>query len=83
MKTKNISVNIKKDEKIPFKETYIAFYKNKNKIKIEQKYIDKTKNQSITLNFKECERLINLLTLFVFNGKFEPYKGKMLRFEED
>lgn len=83
MKTKNISINIKKDEKIPFKETYIAFYKGKNKIKIEQKYVDKTKNQSITLNFKECERLINLLTLFVFNGKFEPYKGKMLRFEED
>ena len=83
MKTKNISVNIKKDEEIPFKETYIAFYKRKNKIKIDQKFIDKSKNQSITLNFKECERLINLLTLFVFNGKFEPNKGKMLRFEED
>ena len=83
MKTKNISVNIRKDEKIPFKETYIAFYKSKNKISIEQKYVDKTKNQSVTLNLKECERLINLLTSFVFNGKFEPYKGKMLRFEED
>ena len=44
MKTKNISVNIKKDEKIPFKETYIAFYKSKNKIKLDQKYVDKTKN---------------------------------------
>jgi len=83
MKTKNISINLKKNEKIPFKETYIAFYRNKNKIKIDQKYLDSTKNQSIILNYKECERLINLLTSFVFNGKFEPYKGKMLRFKED
>jgi len=83
MKTKNISVNIKKDEEIPSKETYIAFYKSKSKIKINQKFIDNSKNRSITLNFKECERLINLLTFFVFNGKFEPNKGKMLRFEED
>jgi hypothetical protein len=83
VKTKNISVNIIKDKKIPFKETYIVFYKSKNKIKIEQKFIDKTKNQSITLNYKECEKLINLLTTFIFNGKFEPKKGKMLRFEDD
>ncbi|MFX1310196.1 MAG: hypothetical protein ACFE9M_00015 [Promethearchaeota archaeon] len=83
MKTKNISVNMKKGKKIPFKETYITFYKHKKRIKINQRFIEQTKNQSITLNFKECERLINLLTFFVFNGKFEPYEGKMLKIEED
>lgn len=83
MKTKNISVNIKKNEEIPFKETYIVFYKSKNKIKIDQKFIDATKNQSIALSYTECERLINLLTLFVFNGKYKPKKIRMLRLEED
>ncbi|MFX0001658.1 MAG: hypothetical protein ACFE88_16225 [Candidatus Hermodarchaeota archaeon] len=82
MKTKNISINIKKGEKIPYKETYITFYKHKNKIKIDQKFIEQTKNQSITLNLEESERLINLLTFFVFNGKFKPYKGKMLKFKK-
>jgi len=82
MRTKNISVHIKKDEKIPFKEVYITFFKSKNKITISQKFLDQTKNQSITLNFKECERLINLLISFVFNGNFKYYKGKMLMFEE-
>jgi len=36
MKTKNISINLKKDENIPIKETYIVSYRNEEKIKIEQ-----------------------------------------------
>ena len=83
MKTKNISVNIKKNKKVPFKETYLVFNKQKDKVRIVQKFIDETKNQSITFNFNECERLINLLNFYLFNGKFEPYKDKMLIFEKD
>lgn len=82
MKTKNISVNIKKNEEIPFKETYIVFYKSKNKIKIDQKFKDKTKNQSIILNYPECKRLISLLTSFVLNGKYEPNKVNMIKIIE-
>ena len=83
MKTKNISVNIKKNKKVPFKETYLVFNKQKDKVRIVQKFIDETKNQSITFNFNECERLINLLNFYLFNGKFEPFKDKMLIFEKD
>ena len=83
MKTKNISVCIKKDEKIPFKETYIVFYDSVNKVRIDQKFINPSKNQSITLNTEECKRLVNLLHHYKFNGKFNPYKDNMLIFEQD
>jgi hypothetical protein len=83
MKTKNISVCIKKDEKIPFKETYTVFSDSNEKVRIDQKFVDSTKNQSISLNKEECKRLINLLNFYMFNGKFNPYKDKMLVFEQD
>jgi len=83
MFTKNISIDIEKGKKVPLKETYLVFFKFKNKVRLVQKFIDETKNQSITLNFNECERLINLVNFYLFNGKFEPYKDKMLIFEKD
>ena len=72
MKSKNISINIKEGNKIPFKETYVIFYKSKDIVKIEQKFIDQTKNQKILLNFRECKRLMNLLNELVFNDEFKP-----------
>ncbi len=74
---------MKKGEKVPFKETYLVFNRRKDKVRIVQKFVDQTKNQSITLKSQECERLINLIHSFLFNGKFKPYKGKMLIFEKE
>ena len=82
MFTKNISINIEKGKKVPLKETYIVFYKSKDKINIVQKFVDKTKNQSITLNLNECKRFINLLNFYLFDNKFEPFKDNMLIFEK-
>ena len=83
MFTKNISIEIEKGKDVPLKETYIVIYKSKNRIRIVQKYIDKTKNQSILLNLNECKRFINLLSYYVLDGEFEPFKDKMLIFEKD
>jgi hypothetical protein len=83
MRSKNISVNLKKDRNIPFKETYVAFYKSRKKVKIDQKFIDQTKNQAIILNYRECERLMNLLNDFVLDGNFKPSQGKMEVFKEE
>ena len=83
MKTKNISINKRKEEKVPFKETFLVFYKLKNKIKLSQKYIDSKKNQEITLNLKECKRLMNLFNQFLFEGKYKPNLDRMLVFQED
>ncbi len=82
MKTKNISVNIGRGNKVPSKETYLVFYKSKNKVKIEQKFIDPTKNHTIILNYKECKRLMNLFNEFLFDGNFTPEKGRMEVFHE-
>lgn len=83
MFTKNISIEIREGAKTPLKETYLVFYKEKNKINIVQKFIDETKNSSITINLNECKRLINLLDFYLFDGKYESYKDKMLVFEHD
>jgi len=81
--TKNISIDIKKGEKVPLKETYLVFYKFKNKVKLVQKFIDDKNNQSIILNFEECQRLINLFDFYLFDGKFSSFKDKMLVFDKD
>jgi len=83
MFTKNISIDIEKGKKVPLKETYVVFYKSKDKIRIVQKFVDETKNQSITLNLNECKRFINLLNFYSFDGKFEPFKDNMLIFKKD
>ena len=83
MKTKNISIDIKKNAKVPLKETYIVFHKQKNKVNIVQKFINQNNNQSITLNFKECERLMNLLHFYLFDDKFEPIHDRMIIFEKE
>ena len=83
MKTKNISIDIKKNSKVPLKETYLVFHKHKNKVNIVQKFIDQTNNQSITLNFKECERLMNLLNFYLFDDKFVLFHDRMIIFEKD
>ncbi len=83
MFTKNISINIEKGKKVPLKETYIVFYKSKGKIRIVQKFVDETKNQSIILNLNECKRFINLLNFYLFDNKFEPFKDNMLVIEKD
>ena len=83
MISKNISIEIRKNEKVPIKETYLVFYKQKNKVKVEQKFIDDSLNQSITLKREECKRLINLLTHFMFDGEFKPIKDRMIIYEAD
>jgi hypothetical protein len=83
MFTKNISINIEKGKKVPLKETYLVFYKSKDNIRIVQKFVNESKNQSITLNINECKRLINLLNFYLFDSKFEPSKDNMLVFEKD
>jgi len=83
MFTKNISIDIKKGEKVPLKETYLVFSKSKNNIRLDQKFKDETKNISVSLNFDECYRLMNLLNFYVFDGKYQYYKDKMLIFEKD
>jgi len=83
VRTKNISIQIRKGKKVPQKETYVVFYKRKSKIKIDQKFINPSLNQSITLEFQECERLMNLFNSFLFDGKFKPIKDKMVIFEID
>ncbi len=83
MKTKNISVNIKKGKKVPFKETYMVFNNSRSKIRIVQKFRDQTKNQSISLKINECARLLNLFTYYLFDGEFEPKIDKMLYYEEE
>ena len=83
MFTKNISIDIEKGKKVPLKETYVVFYKSKDKIRIVQRFVDETKNQSITLTLNECKRFINLLNFYSFDGKFEPFKDNMLIFEKD
>jgi hypothetical protein len=81
--TKNISVEIKENKKVPMKETYVTFYKSKKKVKIFQKFVDETKNQSITLNLKECERLTNLFYHYLFEEQYKYFKDKMLVFKKD
>ena len=83
MFTKNISIDIENGKKVPLKETYVVFYKSKDKIRIDQKFVDESKNQSITLNLNECKRFINLLNFYSFDNKFEPFKDNMLIFEKD
>jgi hypothetical protein len=83
MFTKNISIDIEKGKKVPLKETYVVFYKSKDKIRIDQKFVDESQNQSITLNLNECKRFINLLNFYSFDNKFEPFKDNMLIFEKD
>ena len=83
MFTKNISIDIEKGKKVPLKETYVVFYKSKDKIRIVQKFVDESKNQFITLNLNQCKRFINLLNFYSFDNKFEPFKDNMLIFEKD
>lgn len=82
MISKNISVNIKNGNEIPFKETYIIIHNSKQKLDLYQKYIDSKKNQKIELNFEECERLMNLLVFYVFKGKYKYSKDKIKIYRE-
>jgi len=82
MISKNVSVNMKKDKKVPFKETYIIIHNSKPILYLNQKYIDSKKNQKIELNFEECERLMNLLFQYVFKEKYSYTKDKMLIYRE-
>ena len=83
MKTKNISIDIRKNKNVPFKETYVVFYKKQDKVRIVQKFIDPAKNQAITLNFKECKRLMNLLHEYLFDETFVPKHGRMEIFKHE
>ena len=83
MKTKNISINIKKKNLLPFKETYLVFYTRKKKVKMVQKFVNSKKNQSIVLNYEECTRLMNLFNRFFFEGNYKPIKDHMVVFQED
>ena len=83
MKTKNISIERRKNKIIPSKETYLVFNSLKNNIKIVQKFIDQKKNVSISLNSEECLRIMNLLNFYLFKAKYEYEKDKMLIFEKE
>lgn len=78
MLTKNISVELEQGKKVPSKETYVVFYKSRNKIRIVQKFTSDPKNKLIELNTEECERLMNLLHFYLFNGNYEYRKDTML-----
>lgn len=82
MITKNISVRIKKNHKVPFKETYIAIHNSQRKILLHQKYINSKKNQKIELNIEECERMMNLINFYVFDGLYEYSKDNMRIYRE-
>lgn len=82
MISKNISVNIKKDQKVPFKETFIIIHSSKPQLDINQKFNNSSKNQKIKLSFEECERLMNLLYYYVLNGKYKYTKDKMIIYRE-
>lgn len=82
MKSKNISVNIKENQEIPFKETYIVIYNSYSKVIIHQKFNDSKHNQKIELNFKECERLMHLLYYYVFKGDYKYSKDKAIIYQE-
>ncbi|MFX1235784.1 MAG: hypothetical protein ACFFBY_14725 [Promethearchaeota archaeon] len=82
MKSKNISVNIKENHEIPFKETYIVIHNSKHKIDIHQKFSISKNNQKIELTFEECERLMNLLFYYVFKENYQYSKDKVLIYRE-
>jgi len=78
MLTKNISIELEQGKKVPSKETYVVFYKSSKKIRLVQKFMSDSKNQSITLNYEECERLMNLLHFYLFDGEYRYRNDKML-----
>lgn len=78
MISKNISVNVKDDQDLPFKETFIIIHASNKKLNLYQKYINPQKNQKIELKFEDCKRLMNLLFYYVFNGDFQYSKDKMI-----
>jgi hypothetical protein len=82
MISKNISVNLRRNQSVPFKETYIVIQKSKQKINFYQKFIDPGENQKIELNFEECQRLMNLLYNYVFSGKYEYSNNKVIIYRE-
>lgn len=82
MISKNISVNIKNNQKVPFKETFIVIQKTKNVAILYQKFKNSEKNQKIELSFKECERLMNLLSYYVFKGDYKYSKDKLIIYRE-
>ncbi len=80
MLTKNISVELESGKKVPSKEIYIVFSKSNKKIRLDQKFVKESNNQSITLNYEECRRLMNLLNFYVFRGEYAYSKDKMLKY---
>ncbi|MFX0019551.1 MAG: hypothetical protein ACFFBT_01580 [Promethearchaeota archaeon] len=82
MISKNISVKIKKNQEVPFKETYIVIHNSKQKVYLHQKFINSRKNQKIDLKFEECKRLMNLLSIYVFKGNYEYSKDKVIIYRE-
>lgn len=82
MISKNVSLKIKKNKEIPFKEIYIIIRNSKQKVCLYQKFINSGKNQKIELDFKECERLMNLLFYYVFNGNYQYSKDKVIIYRE-
>ncbi|TXT58606.1 MAG: hypothetical protein BAJALOKI2v1_340038 [Promethearchaeota archaeon] len=82
MKSKNISVNIRKNEEVPYKEIYMIIKNSKQQVFLHQKFIDSEKNQKVILNFEECERLMNLFYYYVFKKKYEYAKDRVRIYRE-
>lgn len=79
----NISVKIKKSQEAPSKETYFVIHNSKQNVSLHQKFINSRKNQKIDLKFEECERLMNLLSTYVFNGNYKYSKDKVIIYREE
>ena len=65
MRTSNIRINIKKGEKVPFQETYFVEFNSKSTINIVQKFIDQSKNQKISVDFRGCKKLYAILAEYI------------------
>lgn len=82
MISKNISVYLRKNRKVPFKEKYVVISASEKKVRIHQKFPDATKNQKIELNFDECKRLMNILSHYAFKGTYTYSKDKAIIYRE-
>jgi hypothetical protein len=76
--SKNISMNLRKEKTIPYKETYLTIRSFQKNVNLHQKFSDSRRNQKIDLNFEECKRLMNLLAYYAFKGKYKYSKDQVI-----
>ncbi|TXT60941.1 MAG: hypothetical protein BAJALOKI1v1_1210002 [Promethearchaeota archaeon] len=82
MITKNISVNLRENQEIPWKETYVVIQESRKKVILHQKVVNSKENQVIELNLEECERLMNILFHYAFKRNYNYSKDKVIFYRE-